>query len=161
MFSSTSRPSRVRATENWQKANASSSNRSRVRRARRRSRCVLPRGADDQERGNVEERKDPPSARAPAGAARDSDEEALSLRDSGQTYVAVARRLGLGRALDAQAAFLRALRQHDGEDRDRLIQRETTRLDELETRIRSRDATEPEMMERRLLALAKLREKLA
>jgi hypothetical protein len=73
----------------------------------------------------------------------------------------VARRLGLGRALDAQAAFLRALRQHDGEDRDRLIQRETTRLDELETRIRSRDATEPEMMQRRLLALAKLREKLA
>ena len=40
------------------------------------------------------------------------------------------------------------------------MQRESARLDELETRIRTRDAGAPEKMERRLLALASLREKL-
>ena len=72
----------------------------------------------------------------------------------------MASSLGLKRSVDAQAAFLRALRQRDGEDRSRLAQRESDRLDVLETRIRTRDAAEPEKMERRLLALLKLREKL-
>ena len=68
--------------------------------------------------------------------------------------------MGFKRAVDAQAAFLRALRQREGEERSRLTQRESDRLDQLETRIRTRDAADPEKMERRLLALAKLREKL-
>jgi len=68
--------------------------------------------------------------------------------------------VGFKRAVDAQAAFLRALRQREGEERSRLTQRESDRLDQLETRIRTRDAADPEKMERRLLALAKLREKL-
>lgn len=72
----------------------------------------------------------------------------------------MASSLGLKRSVDAQAAFLRALRQRDGEDRSRLAQRESDRLDVLERRIRTRDAAEPEKMERRLLALLKLREKL-
>jgi hypothetical protein len=72
----------------------------------------------------------------------------------------VASSLGFKRAVDAQAAFLRALRKREGEERGRLIQRESDRLDELETRIKTRDAAEPEKMERRLQALAKLREAL-
>jgi hypothetical protein len=76
------------------------------------------------------------------------------------TFAAVARSAGFKRSVDAQAGFLRALRQREGEERSRLIQRESTRLDELEARIRMRDASEPEKMERRLLALAKLRETL-
>jgi len=72
----------------------------------------------------------------------------------------VASSVGFKRAVDAQAAFLRALRQREGEERSRLTQRESDRLDQLETRIRTRDAADPEKMERRLLALAKLREKL-
>ena len=72
----------------------------------------------------------------------------------------MARSAGFKRAVDAQAGFLRALRQREGEERSRLIQRESTRLDELEARIRMRDAGEPEKMERRLLALANMREKL-
>ena len=72
----------------------------------------------------------------------------------------MARSLGFKRAHDAQAGFLRALRQREGDERGRLIQRESARLDELETRIRTRDSGEPEKMERRLLALASLREKL-
>lgn len=72
----------------------------------------------------------------------------------------MASSLGFKRSVDAQAAFLRALRQREGEERGRLTQRESDRLDKLETRIRTRDAEEPEKMERRLVALGKLREKL-
>jgi hypothetical protein len=84
----------------------------------------------------------------------------LVLRDSGKTYAAVASSLGVKRAVDAQAAFLRALRQREGEERSRLVQRESDRLDTLEARIRTRDAADPEKMERRLVALTKLRERL-
>ena len=72
----------------------------------------------------------------------------------------MASSLGFKRAVDAQAAVLRAIRKREGEDRNQLIQRESSRLDELEARIRTRDAADPEKMERRLQALAKLREKL-
>lgn len=84
----------------------------------------------------------------------------LTLRDSGKTYAAVARTLGLKRAVDAQAAFLRAVGQRQGDERTVLIDREKERLVTLETRIRTRDADDPEKMERRLQALAKLREQL-
>jgi hypothetical protein len=82
------------------------------------------------------------------------------MRESGETYAAVARNLGLKRAVDAQAAFLRAVRGRQGEERNALIERENARLVQLEARIRSRDAADPEKMERRLHALAKLREQL-
>jgi hypothetical protein len=84
----------------------------------------------------------------------------LALRDRGLTYSAVARSLGIRRAVDAHAAFLRALRQRHGEERVVLAQREAVRLDELENRIRTRDASDPTKMERRLVALAKLRDPL-
>lgn len=72
----------------------------------------------------------------------------------------MASSLGFKRSVDAQAACLRALRKSEGAERSRLLQRESGRLDTLETRIRTRDAADPEKMERRLGALAKLREKL-
>lgn len=72
----------------------------------------------------------------------------------------MARSLGLKRSVDAQAAFLRALRRREGEERSGLVERENARLVQLEARIRSRDAAEPEKMERRLVALGKLREQL-
>lgn len=84
----------------------------------------------------------------------------LALRESGKTYAAVARSLGLKRSVDAQAAFLRAVRRREGEERSELVERENARLVQLEARIRTRDAAEPEKMERRLLALGKLREQL-
>lgn len=82
------------------------------------------------------------------------------MRDTGRTYAAVARTVGFKRAGDAQAAFLRALHQREGDERGRLTKRELVRLDELESRIRSRDADEPEKMERRLVALEKMRDML-
>lgn len=72
----------------------------------------------------------------------------------------MARNLGLKRSGDARAAFLRALRTHSEDDRRQIAVREQERLDALETRIRTRDAAEPEKLERRLAALAKLREGL-
>jgi hypothetical protein len=84
----------------------------------------------------------------------------VALRDSGQTFNSVARSLGFKRGVQAHAAFVRALRQRQGEDRKSLTQRETLRLDELETRIRTRDASHAERMERRLTALARMRKML-
>lgn len=72
----------------------------------------------------------------------------------------MARNLGLKRATDARAAFLRALRSCGEDDRRAIVVREHQRLDELEARIRTRDAAQPEKLERRLAALANLREGL-
>ena len=160
MYSSTSRRSKDPATESWPRVNECSSNPSKAKRVCRPSRCVLPRRGDNEGRRGSEERGGPSSSRPAFRSNRSSDEQALILRDSGKTYAAVASSLGFKRAADAQAAFLRALRQREGDERSRLVQREADRLDTLDTRIRTRDAAVPEKMERRLLALAKLRERL-
>jgi hypothetical protein len=55
---------------------------------------------------------------------------------------------------------LRALSQREGDELEKLIERELARLDELETRIRTRDADDPEKMKRRLIALEAMREGL-
>ena len=88
------------------------------------------------------------------------DAEVLALREGGSSYSAIARRLDLGRATDAHRSFLRALSAHEGATRQRLIQGEDARLDQLEQRIRDRDAAEPEKVKRRLLGVDKLREAL-
>jgi hypothetical protein len=85
----------------------------------------------------------------------------LTLRDQGKSFSAVARTLGLRRANDAHAAFLRALRQRSDEDRARIVKREFDRIDELERRIRSRDADQPEKLERRVAALEPHRQALS
>ena len=72
----------------------------------------------------------------------------------------MARSIGLRRSLDAHAAFLRALRRRQGDERASLTQRESLRLDELESRIRTRDASDVTKMERRLTAVGKMRELL-
>lgn len=72
----------------------------------------------------------------------------------------MARSIGLKRSLDAHAAFLRALRQRQGDERTSLAHRESLRLDELEVRIRTRDAADVVKMERRLIAVGKMRELL-
>lgn len=89
-----------------------------------------------------------------------SDDQALTLRDSGRTFAAVASALGLKRSTDARTAFLRALARQPETERERLCERERERLDKLEARIRDRDKDEPEKMERRLAGLARMRETL-
>jgi hypothetical protein len=68
--------------------------------------------------------------------------------------------LGLKRATDGRAAFLRALRTQPDDERILLAARERLRLDVLEERIRIRDAEDPEKLARRLAALDALRQGL-
>lgn len=82
----------------------------------------------------------------------------LALREQGASYSAIARTLELGRAIDAHRRFVHALNAHDGAERQRLVAREEARLDQLEQRIRDRDAADPDKIKRRLLAVEKYRE---
>jgi hypothetical protein len=91
---------------------------------------------------------------------RNLDEEVVALRETGRSYASVAQALGIKRASDAHAAFIRVLRARPDEERAALAEREGQRLDKLEARIRGRDAAEPEKMERRLGALEKLRQSI-
>lgn len=79
------------------------------------------------------------------------------MRETGASYSAIARRLELGRATDAHQAFVRAVNGLSGEERERVVKNESQRLDELEDRIRERDAADQEKVERRLLAVVQLR----
>lgn len=108
------------------------------------------RSAGAPERGRAARRQRPPT--------REVDAQALALREGGNSYSAIARRLELGRAIDAHRSFVRALVAHDGAERQRLVSNEEARLDRLEQRIRDRDAAEPDKVTRRLLGVDKLRE---
>jgi hypothetical protein len=102
------------------------------------------------ERGGKPRRARPPT--------QEVDAQALALREAGSSFSAIARRLELGRAIDAHRSFVRALGTHDGAEHRQLIENEEARLDKLEQRIRDRDAAEPLKIERRLLGLNKLRD---
>jgi hypothetical protein len=80
------------------------------------------------------------------------------MRESGSSFSAIARRLELGRAIDAHKSLIRAFGTHDGAERKQLLENENARLDLLEQRIRDRDAAEPTKIERRLVGVSKLRE---
>jgi hypothetical protein len=84
----------------------------------------------------------------------------MALREQGRSFAAIARTLGFKRAADAREAFLRELRSRPQEERQPLVERELERLDKLETRIRTRDADEPDKLQTRLGALAAMRESL-
>jgi hypothetical protein len=85
------------------------------------------------------------------------DAQVLALRESGNSFSAIARRLELHRAVDAHRSFLRALGTYAGDARERLVESEEERLDRLETRIRSRDAADPEKVKRRLAGVGQFR----
>jgi hypothetical protein len=104
-------------------------------------------------------------AQEPSGTAkrqrtpiRNVDTEVLALREQGASYSAIARTLELGRAIEAHRRFVHALSAFNGAERQRLVAREEARLDELEQRIRDRDAAEPDKIKRRILAVDKYRE---
>ncbi|MGH9172600.1 MAG: hypothetical protein ACRD0Z_17325 [Acidimicrobiales bacterium] len=103
-------------------------------------------------------RTGPPRQARPSRA--DVDEQILRLRDGGSSYSSVASKLGLPRAVDAQAGFIRALKRRPEDQQVDLTGREAARLDTLEARVRSRDAEDPEKMNRRLVALERLRDAL-
>jgi hypothetical protein len=119
---------------------------------------MTSRSRDNRRARPERDREDRPSFSGPRQPRRGLDEEVVALRERGQSYSAVASALGLKRAVDAQEAFLRAMRNLPQSEGNALRTRELTRLDQLEARIRSRDANEPAKMARHLGALAALRQ---
>lgn len=95
------------------------------------------------------------------GSSKDTDAQALELRESGKSYSAIARTLGFDRATEAHKSFVRALAARDDDDRRRLVKNEEVRLDQLEKRIRERDAADAEKLERRLQGVKRLRESIS
>lgn len=127
---------------------------------RRLGRCLVPRGREPRSRDNDREtERDRKESRGPRRGS--SDEDALRLREEGRSYASVARSLNLKRSNDALAAFLRALHQRPEAEKVDLISRERARLDQLEARIRDRDKDDPTRLDRRLIALEKLRSSLS
>lgn len=95
-----------------------------------------------------------PVRRKPGGAV---EREVLELREAGDSYSAIARQLELRRATDAHGAFIRAVHALSGDERLRVTANERLRLDQLEERIRERDAADPEKVVRRLHGVGQLR----
>jgi hypothetical protein len=106
------------------------------------------------------ERSDRPDRPRRADRNRNVDEQVLALRETGQSYSAVARSLELKRSMDAHAACMRALRSLPASERVAPSRRESGRLDTLEARIRARDVGDPLKLARRLEALGVLRQAL-
>lgn len=90
----------------------------------------------------------------------DLDAQVLAMREGGSSFSAIARRLELHRAVDAHRSFLRALGTCADDKRQQLVEGEAERLDQLERRIRTRDAADPEKVKRRLRGVDKFREAL-
>ncbi|HEV2361603.1 MAG TPA: hypothetical protein VGS21_07865 [Acidimicrobiales bacterium] len=84
----------------------------------------------------------------------------MNMRERGNSFAGIAGSLGLRRSSDALAAYRRALHHLPEEDRAEAVKRELGRIEEIERRIRARDAGNPEKMTRRLAALDGLRQGL-
>ncbi len=91
-------------------------------------------------------------------STRDVDVQVVAMREGGDSFSAIARKLELGRAVDAHRCFVRSLGALDTEQRQQVIANEEARYDLLEIRIRERDAADPAKIERRLLGVEKYRE---
>lgn len=94
----------------------------------------------------------------PDGAER--DEQALSLRDEGHSFAAIARTLDLAGALAANAAFNRALRRRSPAEQAAVRSREMVRLDALCERLRNRAGVSEEELARQLHSVQRLRKTL-
>jgi len=89
-----------------------------------------------------------------------SDDTALELRRSGRSFAAIAKKLGLTRASDANDAFNRALRTRPTDEQVVLREEESLRLDKLVTKVQSRKDLGQEDVDRQLRTITRLREAL-
>lgn len=74
------------------------------------------------------------------------------------SFSAIARSLGFERATEAHRSYVRALGAQAADERRQLIKNEEARLEQLELRIRQRDAGDVPKIERRLQGVQRLRE---
>jgi hypothetical protein len=97
-----------------------------------------------------------PARRARADATVSA--RVIELRSYPRSFAYIANELGLGHARDAFDAFLLALRSRPAVEQRSLRTEESGRLDDLEKRTRKRSA--PELLDKKLAAIAALRERL-
>ena len=90
----------------------------------------------------------------------DRDQIVLDLRRTGRSFAFIARTLNLGKARDANAAFLRAVAQAPAAERKQLRKEELTRLQKLEDTIRVDSELAPFDLDRQLGVLKQLRTQL-
>ena len=88
------------------------------------------------------------------------DEQALLLRDEGRSFAGIARTLDLAGALEANAAFNRALRRRTPAEQAAVRSREMARLDALGQRLRKREDVSEEELARQLHGVKRLRKTL-
>src|ERR1700722_16065893 len=88
------------------------------------------------------------------------DEKALVLRDQGRSFAGIASVLDLAGAIEANAAFNRALRRRTANEQAALRSREMARLDALTERLRTRDGVTEEELARQLHGVKRLRKTL-
>jgi len=85
-------------------------------------------------------------------------ERVIELRSQPRSFAYIANELDLGHARDAFDAFLLALQSRPAVEQRSLRTEESGRLDDLEKRTRKRST--PEQLDRKLAAIALLRERL-
>ncbi len=88
------------------------------------------------------------------------DEKALVLRDQGRSFAAIAQLLDLAGAIEANAAFNRALRLRSAAEQAALRSREMARLDALTERLRTREGVSEEELARQMHGVQRLRKTL-
>ena len=116
-----------------------------------------PRGGPSRPGEDRDRDRDAPSFRP---QRRNTSAEVLALRESDHSFVSIASSLGMKRASEAHEGFLKAVREMPDDQRAEAVKRESARLDRLEQRIRSRDASDPSKMARRLAGLQTMRDRL-
>jgi hypothetical protein len=92
---------------------------------------------------------------------QDVDSEVLRLRSVGRSFARISRDLELGRPIEAQHAFQRAIRRLPADERTQVTQQETSRLDRLAARVTADTERPAEDRDRRLAAIERLRASLA
>ncbi|HMK97319.1 MAG TPA: hypothetical protein VK425_07200 [Acidimicrobiales bacterium] len=99
----------------------------------------------------------------PATAAVDArrDSEVVALREQGRSFASIARALGLEGAVQANAAFMEALRRLPTAEQESLRSHEMARLNALGERLRQRSDLDEAEMARRARALDRLRKRLS
>ncbi len=94
---------------------------------------------------------------AKTAASVERDRRALDLRVEGRSFSSIAKELEFPRAVDANAAFNRALRRCTDEERKAVVERELKRLDAL---AKATDAVDDEKATQRARAIKGLRARL-
>jgi hypothetical protein len=88
------------------------------------------------------------------------DDQVLELRNAGQSFAAIAKTVGYGRASETREAFNRALRRRPEEVRAALRLQEMVRLDAMAEVFRNSPKLDDEEIAQRLKAVDQLRTRL-